>query len=47
MACPLTVGAAVLDGGLGGGGAATVAVWAEVADPDPPLFVAVTTERMV
>jgi hypothetical protein len=25
----------------------TIAVWAEFADPDPPLFVAVTSDRIV
>jgi hypothetical protein len=43
---PLTVGTAELDGG-DGGAAVTTAVAAELADADPPAFVAVTTERTV
>jgi hypothetical protein len=33
--------------GAAGGGAATIEVAAESADPEPPLFVAVTSERIV
>jgi hypothetical protein len=43
---PLTVGKPVLLG-AGGGTAATDAVAAEAAEPEPPEFVAVTTTRMV
>ena len=32
---------------LAGGSGTTTAVAAEVADPDPPALVAVTTERIV
>jgi hypothetical protein len=45
-AWPLTTGAAVLVGAAGGG-AATIDVAAESADPDPPALVAVTSERIV
>jgi hypothetical protein len=43
-AWPLTTGAAVTVGAAGG---AAVTVEAELADADPPLLVAVTTERIV
>jgi hypothetical protein len=44
VAVPLIAGATVFEGA---GGSATVAVWAEVAELDPPALAAVTTTRMV
>ena len=42
-AVPEIVGSAVLAGGI----AVTTALWAEVAEADPSLLVAVTTSRIV
>jgi hypothetical protein len=44
-AVPLTTGSAEFEGG--DGGAATTAVWAELAVADPPALVALTIDRMV
>ena len=44
---PLIAGSALLVGALGGVAAATTAVGPEVAEPEPPALVAVTTARMV
>jgi hypothetical protein len=46
-AVPLIVGAAVFTGAAGGGGALTAWVCAEVADPEPPALVALTTTSIV
>jgi hypothetical protein len=45
VSVPLTVGGVAFEGGEAD--AVTVTVWVEVADDDPPPFVAVTTARNV